>query len=92
MKSSKKSGKKSTTKIEYGRVELNEGEFDPKHAKERISIWMDEWVVDVFRERANAQGAKYQSLINEALREAAKRPSLVSRLEVIEQKLGIKTG
>lgn len=92
MKNLKKSGKKSTGKIELGKVELDSDEFDPKYAKERITIWLDEAVVDSFRERAAAQGAKYQTLINEALREALRRPSLVDRIEAIEQKIGLKTG
>jgi uncharacterized protein (DUF4415 family) len=92
MKNLKKNGKKSTEKIELGTVELDADEFSPAHAKERISIWIDEWVVDAFRERARAQGAKYQTLVNEALRESVKKPSLVARVEVIESKLGIKTG
>jgi uncharacterized protein (DUF4415 family) len=88
MKNSKQSGKKSTAKIEYGSIELASDEFDKKHAKERITIWIDEEILDGFRERASQQNAKYQTLINEALREALGKPSLAARVERIEKKLG----
>lgn len=89
MKSSKQSGKKSTAKIEYGSVELAPDEFEKQHVKERITIWIDEDVLDGFRERASQQDARYQTLINQALREALEKPSLVERVERIEKKLGL---
>ena len=76
-------------KINFGKKDLLTGnEFDPKTAKERITIWLDEEVIDLFRERAKMEGTKYQALINQALREVSKRPSLVDRVERIEKKLG----
>jgi uncharacterized protein (DUF4415 family) len=89
MRNSKQSGKKSTAKIEYGSVELAPDEFDKKHAKERITIWLDEEVVDGFRERADQENTRYQTLINQALREALGKPSLAARVEKIEKKLGL---
>lgn len=89
MKNSKQSGKKSTAKIEYGSVELDADEFDQKHAKERITIWLDEEVLDGFRERARQENTKYQSLINQALREAIQKPSLAERVERLEKKVGL---
>lgn len=88
MKSSRRNGKKSTARIEFGPVELDVDEFDQKHAKERITIWIDEEVLDGFRERAQRENAKYQSLINQALREALKKPSLAERVERLEKKVG----
>jgi len=77
-------------KINYGKKDLIEPDaFDPKHAKERITIWLDEDVLDSFRERAKIEGAKYQALLNQALREAVKKPSLVERVERLEKKLGV---
>ncbi len=89
MKNLKKSGTKSTKKIEYGNIELDTDEFSPSLAKERITIWLDEEVLNNFRERAKAEGTKYQSLVNQALREAVRRPSLVDRVENLEKKLGV---
>lgn len=55
--------------IEYGREDLlAENEFDPKYGKERITILVDQQVVDAFREKAQKEGPKYQTLIRETLR------------------------
>lgn len=37
--------------------------------KTRITIYLDEDIVDGFRDRADATGRGYQTMINEALRE-----------------------
>lgn len=77
-------------KINYGKKNLIEADdFDPKNVKERITIWIDEDVLDGFRKRAKAEGAKYQALVNQALREAVRKPSLVERVERLEKKLGV---
>jgi uncharacterized protein (DUF4415 family) len=90
-KNSGKVGDKSMAKkINHGKKDLVTAEdFDPKNVKERITIWLDEEVLDGFRSRAKAEGSKYQSLVNRALREALKRPSLVARVERLEKKLGV---
>ncbi|MBI2605476.1 MAG: BrnA antitoxin family protein [Deltaproteobacteria bacterium] len=76
-------------KISYGNKDLlGDADFDPKTAKERITIWLDEVVLDAFRGRARAEGTKYQTLVNQALREAIHRPSLIERVERLEKKLG----
>ena len=75
-------------KISYGQRDLLKADnFPGKNAKERISIWLDEEVLDAFRRRAKAEGNKYQTLVNQALREAIRRPSLVERVERLEKKL-----
>lgn len=43
-------------------------EFEAKYAKEKISIWIDEDVLDEFRKIAKDNNKKYQTLINEVLR------------------------
>lgn len=64
MKSSRKKD------IKYGDKDLLEpDEFDPKYAKERITLFLDKPVVDAFRAKAKASGVKYQTLIRETLRE-----------------------
>jgi uncharacterized protein (DUF4415 family) len=78
------------SKINYGKKDLTTQEdFEPKNAKERISIWVDEQLVDAFRERARAENSKYQTLMNEALRQFINKPSLIERVERIEKKLAI---
>ena len=76
-------------KISYGNKDLvSDADFDPKTVKERITIWLDEVTLDAFRERALAEGTKYQTLLNRALREAIHKPSLVERVERLEKKVG----
>lgn len=38
--------------------------------KTRITMWLDDDVVEAFRQRAEAQGTGYQTMINAALRAA----------------------
>jgi uncharacterized protein (DUF4415 family) len=81
------------SKISYGKKDvLKPSDFDPANAKERISIWISEDVVNAFRERASQEGTKYQSLMNQALREWIEKPSLAERVERIEKRLDLKTG
>lgn len=49
-------------------------EFETKYAKEKISIWIDEDVLDEFRKIAKDNNKKYQTLINEVLRNYALAP------------------
>ena len=75
-------------KINYGSVDLLTGDtFNSSTAKERITIWLDEEILELFRKRAEKEGTKYQTLLNQALREAARKPSLVERVEILEKKL-----
>lgn len=77
-------------KMIYGNRDLTgDADFDPKNAKERITIWLDETIVDGFRARAKREGVKYQTLINQALHDALRKPSLVKRVELLEKKLGV---
>ena len=73
-------------KINYSKKDiLDEDEFHPEYAKEKISIWLDEKIVDEFRKRAKATGAKYQSLMNQALKEAAFPPKEKNLDEIIDK-------
>lgn len=75
-------------KINYGKKDLlPKDTFNPKTARERITIWLDEETLDIFRARAKAEGTKYQTLVNQALKEATKKPSLVERVEQLERKM-----
>jgi uncharacterized protein (DUF4415 family) len=46
------------------------GAVIPSPGKTRITIHVDNAILDAFREKAAAQGKGYQTLINEALRQA----------------------
>ena len=53
---------------------ISSDEFEQKYAKERISIWIDEDVLDEFRKIAKDNDKKYQTLINEVLKSYAFAP------------------
>ena len=76
-----------TKKINYGTVDIPDDAFDPKNVKERITIMLDQDVLDAFRKKAAKAGDRYQSLINRTLREALARPELEERIEVLERKI-----
>jgi hypothetical protein len=40
----------------------------PQAGKTRITIWLDDAVIDAFRQRAESSGKGYQTLTNDALR------------------------
>ncbi len=87
----KDGGKFMDKKIKYGKKDLlGPDAFNPKTAKERITIWLDEEVLDIFRNRAKEEGTKYQALINQALRQSTHKPSLVERIEWLEKKVSSK--
>ena len=76
-------------KINYAEKDvLSEKDFERENIKERITIWIDESTLDDFIERAKEEGSKYQALINQALQEAIKKPSLLQRIERLEKKIG----
>ena len=74
-------------KISYGKVSIPESAFEPRNVKERITIMIDQDVLDAYREKAGKHGDKYQSLINRTLREAIQQPDLEARVSAIEKKL-----
>ena len=69
--------------------ELTKADFDSKNVKERISIMLDQDIVDYFRKRALEENSKYQTLINAALRDSmGQKNSVEKRLTQIEERLG----
>lgn len=57
---------------EYDFSDGKRGAVLPAAGKTRITIMLDDDVIAFFRERAEAVGAGYQTLINAALRSATK--------------------
>lgn len=91
MSSYLKNGRTSMAKNKN--FELTKSDFDPRNVKERISIMLDQDIVDHFRKRASKENSKYQTLINAALREhMGQGNTLEERLSEIEEKLSKLTG
>jgi uncharacterized protein (DUF4415 family) len=58
---------------EYDFSKGRRGAVVPSSGKTRITIMLDDDVLDHFRSRAEAEGVGYQTMINAALREAVFR-------------------
>ncbi|MGH9255062.1 MAG: BrnA antitoxin family protein [Vicinamibacterales bacterium] len=56
-------------KKEYDFSKGRRGPVIRQRGKTRITIHLDDDVLEAFRERADAEGRGYQTMINEALRE-----------------------
>jgi hypothetical protein len=56
-------------KREYDFRKAKRGAVVPQPGKTRITIYLDDQVLEAFRDRADAAGRGYQTMINEALRE-----------------------
>ena len=56
-------------KKDYDFSNAKRGAVIPQRGKTRITIYLDDEVIDEFRERADEAGSGYQTMINEALRE-----------------------
>jgi uncharacterized protein (DUF4415 family) len=56
-------------KAEYDFSEAKRGAVIPQTGKTRITIYIDDDVLETFRARSDAAGKGYQTIMNEALRE-----------------------
>lgn len=56
-------------KREYDFSKAKRGAVIPQTGKTRITIYIDDDVLEDFRKRADSMGRGYQTMINEALRE-----------------------
>ena len=54
---------------EYDFRQGKRGAVLPQHGKTRITIYIDDDVLEAFRQRAEQQGGGYQTMMNQALRE-----------------------
>lgn len=79
---------------EYDFSRGKRGAIVPSSGKTRITIMLDDAVLEYFRERADASGIGYQTMINSALKSAVERAEsgeeelTVSKLrEIIRQEL-----
>ena len=62
-------------KAEYDFSKATRGAVVPQTGKTRITIYLDDTVLDEFRNRADAAGKGYQTLINDALKEYLSKDS-----------------
>jgi len=53
----------------YGKKDLIEGDLPPQEAKIKVTIYLDGDLLLEIRRRAKKTGKKYQTFINESLRE-----------------------
>ncbi len=83
-------------KIDFSETDkLSDDEFAPENIKVRITTYIDKDILDKLREEAAESGKKYQSLLNEKLRETvfeeksikASIKDLKTRLEIVESKI-----
>ena len=56
-------------KTEYDFSTAKRGAVVPQTGKRRITMYLDDAVLEEFRHRADAAGKGYQTLVNDALRE-----------------------
>ncbi|MCW5881386.1 MAG: BrnA antitoxin family protein [Anaerolineae bacterium] len=64
-------------KEEYDFTQGRRGPVIPSPGKTRITIYLDNDVLDAFRDMAEASGSGYQTLINKALREYLDKPGYI---------------
>lgn len=55
-------------KAEYDLTESKRGAVIPANGKTRITIWIDDDIIQAFRQRAEDEGIGYQTLVNQTLR------------------------
>lgn len=55
-------------KAEYDFSKAKRGAVVPQAGKTRITMYLDDIILEEFRKRADAEGKGYQTLINDALR------------------------
>ena len=65
--------KESTMKKEYDFSKGRRGAVVKQKGKTRITIYIDDDVLEEFRERADEAGSGYQTMMNQALREYLSR-------------------
>ena len=66
-------------KKEYDFSNAKRGAVIPESGKTRVTMYLDNGVLEVFRERADRSGKGYQTLINEVLRELLGTETLNAR-------------
>ena len=69
-------------KLSYGKKNLlTDEKFDPSKAKVRISIMIDGDILEAFKKMASKAGGKYQSLMNQKLRDTVESQGLDAEMK-----------
>ena len=69
---------------------LSKDEFAPKNVKVRITTFVDKDILDKLREEAAESGKKYQSLLNEKLRQTLfEEQSIKDSLKNLNERLSV---
>lgn len=74
-------------KAEYDFSKGKRGAVIPQKGKTRISIYIDNGVLEAFRARAEKAGAGYQTMMNDALRQFLAESDLPVTAKVLRQVL-----
>ena len=72
-------------KKEYDFKNARRGAVVPQKGKTRITIYVDNDVLQEFRERADSAGSGYQTMINEALRQHLNKDQTLVNEKVLRQ-------
>lgn len=72
-------------KKEYDFKNAQKGAVVPQKGKTRITIYVDNEVIEEFRERADAAGTGYQTMINEVLRQHLDKSQKPVNVRVLRQ-------
>jgi len=72
-------------KKEYNFEKGKRGQIISQKGKSRITIYIDNEVLEAFRERADAAGYGYQTMINEALRQYLQKTGTPVNESVLRQ-------
>lgn len=72
-------------KTEYDFSQAKRGAVIPQTGKTRITIYIDDDVLESFRERGESAGKGYQTIMNEALREYLNKVQLPLNEETLRR-------
>ena len=88
-KKTKTQSKLKDGEFHYGDVEMSDEEYqEGQNPKVRTTIFLEEDLINAYKQKALNKGVKYQQLLRETLRQAISAPSdIETRLEALEQKV-----
>ena len=79
--------------MSYGKVDIPEEAFERKNVKRRVTAFIDLDVIDALKEQAEKRGAKYQTLLNQILRDHLFGSADEERIrKIVPEELGRKAG
>lgn len=78
-------GTREMTDVDFARATV--GAAQPNIGKTRITMWVDNDVLDAFKARGAQAGKGYQTLANEALRTAASTDAVPVTIDVLRRVL-----